>query len=222
MIEGFKEFKFMSESREDKMKIYVLGDSISVQYGPYLQKYLRGIAEFSRKGGMDEAMRNIDRAVGANGGDSSMVLAFLEAESRSGGIDADLLLLNCGLHDIKTDPKTGKKQVSLEDYVKNLGEIVSTVSKMKPKLVWIRTTPCDEKIHNSRPTMEFHRFSADCKAYNEVADRIMDELEVPMIDLHTFTANIGGDIYCDHVHFHDDVREKQAAFIAGWLNAMNY
>ncbi|HBC88526.1 MAG TPA: lipase [Lentisphaeria bacterium] len=199
------------------MKIYVIGDSISIQYGPYLKKYLSGVIEYSRKEGEEEALLNLDKPIGANGGDSSMVLTFLKAKSKSGGIDADLLLLNCGLHDIKTDPKTGKKQVPLEEYKKNLKEIVSVVSKMKPKLVWIRTTPCDEKVHNSRPKMEFHRFSADCMAYNDAADRIMEESGVAVIDLYTFTANLGDSPYCDHVHFHEHIREKQASFIAGWL-----
>ncbi|HCE44497.1 MAG TPA: lipase [Lentisphaeria bacterium] len=200
------------------MKIYVIGDSISIQYGPHLQKYLSGAIEYSRKEGEEEALLNLDNPVGANGGDSSMVLSFLKAKAKAGGIDADLLLLNCGLHDIKTNPKTGEKQISFENYKKNLKEIVSVVSKMKPKLVWIRTTPCDEKVHNSRPNMEFHRFSADCTKYNSTADKIMKEAGVPVIDLYTFTANLGKDIYCDHVHFHEHIREKQAAFIAGWLN----
>ena len=43
---------------------------------------------------------------------------------------------------------------------------------------------------------------------------------IPAIDLHGFTASIGPELYCDHVHFHEPVREKQAAFIAGWLMAL--
>jgi len=39
----------------------------------------------------------------------------------------------------------------------------------------------------------------------------------PVIDLYTFTSNLGNDLYCDHVHFHDYIRRQQAAFIAGWL-----
>ena len=38
-----------------------------------------------------------------------------------------------------------------------------------------------------------------------------------MIDLYTFTRNLGPDLYCDHVHFHEHVREKQGAFVAGWV-----
>lgn len=199
--------------------LYVIGDSISIHYGPHLEKYLGGVMRYSRKEGNEEALLNLDHPVGANGGDSSMCLAFLQAKQRAGGIDADMLLLNCGLHDIKTDPSTGKKQVPINVYRKNLYSIIDVLAgNAMPTLVWIRTTPCDEKVHN-KPGMEFHRFSADCDAYNAAADAIMWEHNIPVIDLHTFTKNLGADVYCDHVHFHEHVREKQAAFIAGWLGS---
>ena len=198
------------------MRIYIVGDSISIQYGPYLKAYLDGAMVYSRKGGEEEATLNLDNPQGANGGDSSMVLSFLRSKVESGGIDADLLLINCGLHDIRTDPDTGKRQVLIDEYAENLRAIVHTTARMKPRLVWIRTTPCDEAVHN-HAGMNVHRFSADCEDYNRVADKIMKEAGVPSLDLHSFTQNIGSDLYCDHVHFHEHIREKQAAFIAGWL-----
>lgn len=200
------------------MKIYVIGDSISIHYGPYLQGYLKGFMEYLRKEGEEEALLNLDNPQGANGGDSSMVLSFLNARGRAGGIDTDLLLVNCGLHDIKTNPATGERQVPIDAYERNLKEIVKSAAEMKTRLVWIRTTPCDEAVHN-RPGMEFHRFRADCDAYNRVADHVMAASHVPVIDLHGFTLRLGGDLYCDHVHFREDIREKQAAFLAGWLAA---
>ena len=199
-------------------KVYVLGDSISIHYGPYLQQHLRGVMDYARKEGEEEALLNLDRPNGANGGDSAMVLAFLQAKAAAGGIDADLLLVNCGLHDIKTDPATGQRQISLADHAANLRAIVATAAQLKPQLIWLRSTPCDETIHNLRP-VGFHRFKADNIAYNHVADEIMSAALVPIIDLHTFTMNLGPDLYCDHVHFHEAIREKQAAFIAGWLHA---
>ena len=89
---------------------------------------------------------------------------------------------------------------------------------MRPRPVWVRTTSCDEAVHN-KPGMAFHRFAADVAAYNKAADEIMKAAGLPMIDLHTFTLNLGKDLYCDHVHFHENIREKQGAFIAGWLVA---
>jgi len=200
------------------MKVYVLGDSISMHYGPYLEKFLGGVMNYARKAGEEEALLNLDKPQGGNGGDSSMVLPFLKAKAATGGIDADVLLLNCGLHDIKTDPKTGAKQVPLEQYRSNLRAIITCVASMRPELVWVRTTPCYERVHNS-PGMAFLRFAADVEAYNLAADGIMADAGVARLDLFTFTSNLGPDLFCDHVHFLEGIREKQAAFVAGWLGA---
>ncbi len=105
------------------MKIYIVGDSISIQYGPYLESYLEGTMDYSRKGVDEEATLNLENPQGANGGDSSMVLSFLRAKAESEGIDTDLLLVNCGLHDIKTNPETGERQVSMDEYSENLRAI---------------------------------------------------------------------------------------------------
>ncbi len=197
-------------------KLYIIGDSISIQYGPYLQQALQGVMHYARKEGETEALLNLDNPQGANGGDSSMVLAFLQGMAQQGGIGADLLLVNCGLHDIKTNPQTGQRQIGIDRYAENLRAIVALVATMPPSLAWIRTTPCDEYVHN-QPHMAFHRFAADCDAYNAAADAIMQSAGIPIIDLHTFTCNLGPDLYCDHVHFHEPVRTQQAAFLAGWL-----
>lgn len=201
-------------------KVYVIGDSISIQYGPYLQQYLRGFMHYDRKGDDSEKNAGLEEPRGANGGDSSMVLRFVEAAEKAGGLGADILVLNCGLHDIKTDPLTGTKQVPLDQYEENLKRIVASARRMNMKIVWSRTTSVDDNVHN-KANSTFHRFAADCAAYNEVADRVMAEAGVPVIDLFAFTNNIGENLFSDHVHFPEPVREKQGAFIAGWLVAWN-
>jgi len=201
------------------LKIYVVGDSISIQYGPYLESNLRGIFEYSRKGGLEEAALNLDHPIGANGGDSKMVLNHLQMVRDNSSVDADIFVINCGLHDIKIDPITQQKQITIEEYEQNLFSIVKTVKIFSSKMVWVRTTPCDEAIHNN-VKMKFHRFSSDCIAYNSVADQVMNLMKIPIIDLHTFTLNLGEDLYCDHVHFHDSIRQQQAAYIAGCLRGL--
>jgi lysophospholipase L1-like esterase len=202
------------------MKTYVIGDSISIQYGPYLKQYLSSMVDYTRKEGEAEALLNLDKPQGANGGDSSMVLSFLNGLAKTGGVGADWMLVNCGLHDFRRDPATRALQVPIEAYEQNLCSILAVIRSMNVKPIWIRTTPCDEAQHNRRPKMAFHRFAADCEAYNAIADRVMQAAKVPSIDLYTFTRNLGPDLYCDHVHFHDHIRQKQAAFIAGWLNGL--
>jgi lysophospholipase L1-like esterase len=172
--------------------------------------------EYARKEGTEEALQNLDLPKGANGGCSARVLDFLTVMHASQGIDADLLLLNCGLHDIKQDGKTGINQVPLEEYRSNLSAIVSLVSQMRVYPVWIRTTPFDEKIHNAIKK-DFSRFEADGDRYNQAADEIMTASNIPIIDLHTFTLNLGERLYLDHVHFLPGVQQQQAAYIAGWI-----
>lgn len=197
------------------MNLFVIGDSISIHYGPFLQQQLQGVMGYARKEGAKE---DLDNPNGANGGDSSMVLDYLQDKADSGGIDADLLLVNCGLHDIKTDRETGTKQITIKDYATNLRTIIALAAKMKLQLIWIRTTPLDEKVHNARD-VGFLRYNADHEAYQKIADEIMAEAKIPVIDLHTFTANLGPDLFSDHVHFPEPIREKQAAYIAGWMDA---
>ena len=199
------------------MKIYVIGDSISINYGHWLETALAGTGvEYSRKLSSDDTLDG-----DANGGDSSKVLAYLNMRAVALPIEADVLLVNCGLHDIKADLSSGEHQVDIESYRRNLEGIASVVTEtMGKKMVWIRTTPCDDAIHN-RPGIPFRRTLADVVEYNRVADVCMAARGIPEIDLFTFTKNCGtpAEIYFDHIHFKEATCRAQGAFIAGWLDA---
>lgn len=238
--------------------LFVLGDSISMQYGPYLERYVSSRLSYRRKSNTDGSA--------ANGGDSRAVRGYLEAwvlstvaaDSASGeesstenagsmtasrestttgsgeaatghtGPDlqgvaiptepVDYLLINCGLHDIKTDPESGRRQVHSERYRANLLAIVDAGQRIAGTVFWVRTTPVDEMIHNSR-SHAFHRFTEDAATYNAIADQVMASRHVACVDLASFTMSLGmaEDVFCDHVHFTDTVRAAQAAYIAGFL-----
>lgn len=196
--------------------VFVIGDSISIQYGPFLEQYLQGFWEYDRKRDDGQSSANMDNPAGANGGDSGMVLDYVKIKLQDPVFKPDVLLLNCGLHDIKTPVGTTKKQVFLETYKSNLVQIFDLLTSRGIKLIWVRTTPVDDEQHNSRQ-QSFHRFAADLEAYNEAADAIFQSREVPIIDLYQFTKNLGDDIFIDHVHYSEEVRAKQAAFISGFL-----
>ncbi|HEY3415707.1 MAG TPA: SGNH/GDSL hydrolase family protein [Armatimonadota bacterium] len=198
--------------------LFVIGDSISLQYGPYLQTMLTGRFRYTRKTGDEDALQNLDHPAGANGGDSGMVLAYLHARKDDPQFRPEILLLNCGLHDIKTDRQTGEKQVTLPQYRENLQRIVEIVREIGARLIWVRTTPVDDVQHNFLCS-EFLRYDRDVVAYNHAADDIMTAAGIPVIDLYGFTRNLGGEPYEDHVHFIDTIRQCQAAYLAGHLTA---
>lgn len=203
----------------DLPQVFVVGDSISIQYGPYLEKYLVGNAGYGRKNDTpgQKAEANLDYPAGANGGDSGMVLAYLKSKVTEPDFHPDVLLLNCGLHDIKFDVKTKTHQVDSVSYRQNLRAIYGLLTKHKIPLIWVRSTAVVDSIHNSRSTA-FHRHAKDLEAYNRIADEVWGKHEVPGIDLYEFTKNLPGNNYIDHVHYNENTRSLQAAYIAGYIH----
>lgn len=203
--------------------VFLIGDSISIHYTPYLKQYLSGIVQLDRKGdnGNGHAEKNLDIPVGANGGDSHRVLEYLRIRGEDKKFNPDYLLLNCGLHDIKRDPVTGDIQVGEEDYRKNLKDIFLIVKKMGARPIWIRTTWVADSIHNAK-SKNFQRFDADVRRYNAIADSICDEHGIPVIDLYHFSRQMGADQFTDHVHYKESARALQAAYIAGYMKGYIY
>lgn len=191
------------------MRVFVLGDSISMDYGPDLERFIRPWASYARK-------EDDGSELGANGGDSAAVAAYLG--SSAAWREADVVLLNCGLHDLKVDRATGEHQVPIDDYEATLRGVVAQVLGAGPRLVWVSTTPVDDRRHEAA-ALPYRRTEADVRAYGDRAGRVMSQAAVPAIELHAFTSAIGGERYRDHVHFTERVQELQAAFIAGWLRA---
>ncbi len=200
----------------EKPDVFVIGDSISLQYGPHLERMLAGRFDYARKSGEEEALRDLDIPAGANGGDSERVLAYLRALQSDATWNPSLLLLNCGLHDLKTDPATGEKQVPLERYRSNLRAILDLLQGDGVPLVWVRTTPVDDRTHRAEQK-GFHRYAADVDAYNRAADEVMASADVMVADLHSLTASLGSaaEIFRDHVHYPEWVQRVQAAYLAG-------
>lgn len=197
-------------------RLFVIGDSISIHYGPYLERFLPPAIHYARKtdSGAENNEKDLDIPVGANGGDSRMVLEYLKKRRCCDPLSVDVLLLNCGLHDIKTNLATGKKSVSLSDYESNLRAIISETSLSRYRVIWVRTTPVFDDVHN-RPGVGFHRHAADVSAYNAVADKVMEEAGIPSIDLHAFSNVFLPAGFCDHVHYKNEIRALQGAFLAG-------
>ncbi len=188
-------------------KLFVLGDSISIYYGPYLEQYLKGFLEYDRKGKNLEH-GDLNNKSGINGGDSSHVLDFIKQTP----VEYDILLVNCGLHDIKT--QNYKRQIDEKTYEENLNELVSFVLRKNKKMVWVNTTPVDDEIHKKLCT-SFSRTNNDVIIYNNIANKVMNNYKIPIIDLNGFIKNLPQPLFADHVHYIDEVCNLQAAFIAG-------
>jgi lysophospholipase L1-like esterase len=197
---------------DPQSKVFVVGDSISMHYGPYLEESLDWFMEYDRKGKKE---KDLDNPSGANGGDSQMVLSYLNELKANMNFEADYLVVNCGLHDIKKNTKSKNNKIPLKQYSNNLEQIILASKELGANLVWINSTPVVDSIHNSK--VGFLRYNDDVVKYNNRADSIMTKNNIPIIDLYSFTQSYIPAGYMDHVHYKEEIRQKQAAFIADHL-----
>lgn len=199
-------------------KMFLLGDSISGHYGPFLAEFLEDMYEISSKP-RENADAN-QKYYGGNGGDSSMALEYIREREAGGALDFDLFVLNCGLHDIKRKVPEEHYQVSIDRYEENLKEIFKILLSHGIKVLFVNTTPVDEVKHCTEIPAGIKRYNGDVDAYNAVAQRIANDYRIMVVDLHSFTGNIKGDKYCDYAHFNIEVRRLQAAYLAGVIRNM--
>ena len=142
-------------------RVLLIGDSISMYYTPEVQQQFRGKANVYRIPDNGKSTKHGIQNIQYWLGDGKWAVIHF----------------NFGLHDIAVMPD-GKRQVSLEDYERNLRSLVQILQGAHAKLIWATTTPVPEGSRN--------RAEADAAAYNAAARRVMDESHIPIDDLHAF------------------------------------
>lgn len=194
-------------------RLFLIGDSISIHYEPFLKGQLKNSIVLESRKDLSEAEANLDVPKGRNGGDSNMVLRYLQAKLSDSLFRPDYIMLNCGLHDIKRLVTDNAYQVDSFTYRKNLEAICVLADARRIPLIWVNSTPVLDTVHNNR-SKKFHRFSSDIKRYNEIANQVFRSHDVPVIDLHSFTESLGREAVIDHVHYSPEGRAQQAAFLS--------
>ena len=202
-------------------KLFLLGDSIALGYRPYLTKYLGTEYEVSTKGENEQTAKNLNYPSGANCRDSRMMLSYLRNRCTNGRLNYDIILFNCGLHDIKYNWETEEIQIEIEEYENNLRRICAILKSTGAGVYFVNSTPVSDEIHNSTQNIilnvNFVRRPGDIEKYNTVAENVMLENAIPVIDLYSFTKALGTKAVRDHVHYFPEIEEKQAEFIAEYL-----
>ena len=153
-------------------RVMLIGDSICGYYTPYVKTFLKGKVEVVK------APHAVHTRFGLKHIDEWL------AKHKP-----DVIHFNWGLHDLK---KKGT-QVPVEEYEKNLRELVRRMKRTKAKLIWASTTPVGPRAA---------RRNSDVIRYNAAAKKVMDEAGVPINDLYAIAAPISEKIqHTDNVHF---------------------
>ena len=201
------------------MNIFLIGDSIRVDYGSYLESYIGKDINIIGKEGIEEAYQNLDIPVGSNCGYSRMLVEYLKTTENLGRLEFEYFVFNCGLHDVKRTSGEEKLAVDQKEYEENLRTIMELMKDKK--VIFITSTPVErERYPEGFP---FVRYEDDVVEYNRIANNVMHSYNVEVIDMYSFTKSLGlcGDaLYRDHAHFHKQIIQLQAAYLAGALSAL--
>ncbi len=190
--------------------VLLIGDSISMGYTPFVRKSLAGKANVYR--------------VPTNGGPTTKGVEFLTdwlAERKW-----QLIHFNFGLHDLKhvaADAKNdnivdatspgARIQVALQDYRRNLEQMVPAMKATGAQLLWAETTPV--------PAGAKGRLPAAVAEYNAAAAEVMKQHNIPTIPLHATAAARPELQRPKDVHFTDAGSEHLAGTVAtGILEAL--
>jgi lysophospholipase L1-like esterase len=173
-------------------RVLIVGDSISIGYTAPVRKLLAGKA-------------NVHRIM-TNGGPTTNGLKNLT--EWLGAARWDVIHFNWGLHDLRI-MDDGKHQVPIEEYEKNLAELVARLKATGARLIWCSTTPVPAgKLSPPRRT-------ADVPRYNEAAARIMGASGIPINDLYSFALPRLDRIQRpENVHFTAEGSERLAEVVA--------
>lgn len=152
------------EDKPGLPRVLLIGDSISMGYTLGVRSRLAGVANVHRilenGGPTARGIQKIDRWLGEKAW--------------------DVVHFNFGLHDLKRDDGV-TRQVSPEEYEKNLREIARKIKGKARRVIWASTTPVPEGKTNPPRT------PADVPVYNGIAARVMQEEGIEINDLYGFT-----------------------------------
>ncbi len=151
--------------------VLIIGDSISIGYFKPVREMLKGRAIVEHNAG--------NAAHTANG--------LAKLDEWLGETRWDVIHFNHGLHDLKyigedgknSTVEEGKQQIPIDQYEKNLDEMLVRLKKTGATLIFANTTPVPDgtKI----------RVKGDAGVYNVAAERVMKKHGVPVNDLYSFS-----------------------------------
>ncbi len=185
--------------------IILIGDSIRMGYEETVRSQLAGLADVW---GPED-----------NGGTSENVLAHLDEWALSRR--ADVVHINCGLHDIKTEFDQDAAGVPLEAYKENVRRILGRLqAQTDATIVWASCTPVNEQWHNA--AKPFARFEADVSAYNAAATAIALDMGIVVNDLFSVAMSAGRDdlLIEDGVHFKPEGSELLGKAVAECIKGL--
>lgn len=197
----------LSSCIQDKSRILIIGDSISIGYTPFVKENLANKADvFHNHGNAQHTGTGLEKI-----------------DEWIGNKKWDIIQFNWGLWDLcyrhpdskvqgNRDKENGRITYRIDEYTSNLDSIVSILKKKtEAKLIFVTTTYVPEN--------EAGRFTNDAIRYNEAAKKLMKKHSVIVNDIYEQSIpihqNFGTGL--DNVHYSKQGYEKLSELVTKFL-----
>ncbi len=205
------------------MRVLVFGDSITQGYwdtdGGWverLRKHFDTLQASDLEGRDEPTIFNL----GISADNSNDILERLEAETtaRTRHGNLPIVIIQIGINDSSTDNRAEDQsvRVPIEDYEKNLHEIIKVARPLSSKLILVGLPACDESKTTPVFWGDFHYTNAAIEQYEDVMKRVAAAEDTPFIPVFkNFKTALddGKDYLPDGLHPNNDGHE----FIADYL-----
>jgi lysophospholipase L1-like esterase len=186
-------------------RVTLIGDSIRIGYQDIVRSALAGEAEVAWP---EE-----------NAGNSRNVLQHLDEWVLSQS--QDVVHINFGLHDLRRGFDAPDCVVPLDEYRRNVEQVLATIGeRTDARVFWATTTPVNQAWHHA--TKGFDRLDADVERYNAAALEACEKLDVPVDDLNAVVTAAGKDtiLVPDGVHYGPEGCRLLGEAVAGFLRGV--
>jgi lysophospholipase L1-like esterase len=180
------------------LKVHLIGDSIRLNAQPFARRFLAPAHRIAAPLVNCESSHTV----------SANIRNWLA------GADADVVHINCGLHDIRHNPGCERPVSSPDEYVNNLRAIFGYLATTGARIIWATSTPINEGAHNR--TKISRRYESDLLRYNRLSADLARDAGFEVNDMFEklSSTNFQALLLPDGVHFTPSGNELIGKFIA--------
>lgn len=186
-------------------RIVLLGDSIRMGYCEHVARIMEG--------------RACVQWPAENGRFTLYAVASMDNWAREVGNPGtvDAVHWNCGHWDMARFGNMESPLLTVEEYRAGLRRVYARIRQAFPnaKTMFALTTPVKSGAEMANP-----RTNADIEEYNRAACEVMEELGVPVNDLHSVALALTDDFYADAVHYLPEGSEVLAEAVANKIDEL--
>lgn len=185
------------------VKVALIGDSIRLFSEPYVRQHLPARFKLLSPADNCKSSRNV----------ADRIRDWVPPAT------ADIVHINCGLHDIRRDIGRHRPVSSPAEYVANLRHVFTYLADTGASVIWATSTPIRESVHDGIESPRWHL--ADLVAYNRLSVELAVSFGFRINDLYGRLAGAAAErlLMHDGVHFNQVGNQLIGKYVAAAIQA---